>query len=61
MVSLQAIAGRAYVGIDPANLTTPLGSYDEYVDHDSYLAEPTPAVLPAAPPIPTATLTPVVR
>jgi hypothetical protein len=58
MVSLQAVKGIAFVGIDPANLGASLGSYDVYVDHDSHLAEPTPATVP---PAPTPTFTPVAR
>ena len=62
MFFLRATKGTAYVSVDPSNLGTRLGSYDVYVDHDSYLADPTstPGAVPPAP-TPTATFTPSVR
>ena len=62
MFFLRATKGTAYVSVDPSNLGTRLGSYDVYVDHDSYLADPTPTpgAVPLAP-TPTATFTPSVR
>ena len=60
MFFLRATSGSAYLSIDPSNLGTRLGSYDVYVDHDSHLAEPTPATAPPAP-TPTPTFTPVIR
>jgi hypothetical protein len=58
MISLHAVKGAAYISVDPANLNTSLSSYDLYVDHDSYLADPAPATVP---PAPTPTFSPVVR
>jgi hypothetical protein len=56
MISLQAVNGSAFLGVDPMNLNAPVQSYDVYVDHDSHLADLPPASVPLSP-----TLAPAVR